>query len=999
MKDYKIISDFIIFDELDADSVGTNFRAGEIKERQVEKHCLLVDVHPSLTSSPIVWKRTRALIEGIKNQNIPGLYSPEKVIEEGEKALLIYPFHKGTSLENVLADAKEKGEPMDLDLIFSLVMEIADVLDSSSTIIINKRKSFHGALTPDNVIMDFDGKVSLRNYGIFPYLENAPQFLKETAKRFDEMLAPELVQGGNLTAQSDIYHLGNITYRLLTGQYFRYNPAETFESQLAKIDLEEHIYSSQEDFPKKCIGLFLRALNPDPSKRFASIKEFKEYISRHFRIEELSSATFMLAYFMNLLYKKTIEEEEIVLKEELSYTMPERRPVPKKPAAIREARLEDYKVEDLLIELEQQKRSRMKILVPFIVIFIVVIGIAAYLFISQQKEVQKQRQAAIQKDQEMKQEMERRITQMKSDLLAEYQKRLQLIEQKAATTEDEKKSQEEIIEQLKTWKEQQEQRLQKEAELATLQAKQRQQLAKQQQPVVKKEQPVVKKEQPVVKKEQQPEPAKEKVAAAKPKTQPSIKQEPVKQTKAPPVKEVKTIQVGDIIPIDSVTFTPSKLSGERKFMAADLALPKPITEKYKGQNLTITPDILVNELGSVTETKISEKLPDELQSKVDNILKTWTYIPAEKDKVKVKVWTRVKLTITFEGTPEKVTPGTQLTNIIPLRSVTFKPSKITGTRTLEAKNIKLSDSTRKKYEGKALTIDSDLLINEAGDVIQVKIKDKLPRELESTVTKRLKTWTYVPAEKDKTKVKVWLPATLTINFEGPPKPSVVRGAVIPLKSLTFRPSKVSGERKLEADELKLSNNIKNKYSGQTLTINSEILINETGKVIQVKIKDKWPQELKSKAEEIFKAWKYIAPEKDKVKVKTWMTARLNVAFKKAPPTPSKELSPEQLTNIIPLDSVTYRPSKISGERKLDADKLKLSRDTRKKYKGQTVTIKSTLLINETGGVIKVRVEGDWPDDIKTAAAMAFIKWKFIAAEKDKAKVKVWFPARLTISFE
>jgi hypothetical protein len=70
-------------------------------------------------------------------------------------------------------------------------------------------------------------------------------------------------------------------------------------------------------------------------------------------------------------------------------------------------------------------------------------------------------------------------------------------------------------------------------------------------------------------------------------------------------------------------------------------------EKYKGQKLTVSFDILINESGRVTETKIKGYLLTELQSQLNKILKTWLYIPADKDKVKVKVWLPVVLTIAF----------------------------------------------------------------------------------------------------------------------------------------------------------------------------------------------------------------------------------------------------------------------------------------------------------------------------------------------------------------
>jgi serine/threonine protein kinase len=96
----------------------------------------------------------------------------EKIIkEEGSpKALLIYPLIKGRTFEKVLENSMEKDLPINFDLAFSIAIAIADLIDTGSSIVVSGQKSFHGFLTPDNILIDYDGKIYLKNYGIFPYL-------------------------------------------------------------------------------------------------------------------------------------------------------------------------------------------------------------------------------------------------------------------------------------------------------------------------------------------------------------------------------------------------------------------------------------------------------------------------------------------------------------------------------------------------------------------------------------------------------------------------------------------------------------------------------------------------------------------------------------------------------------------------------------------------------------------------------------------------------------
>jgi hypothetical protein len=863
MDKYKIAGNHVMFEELDSDSLGTNYRAGVIKDKKVEKHCLLTEVYPAVVNSPKAWRRVKILIEGIKNQNIPGLYCPEEIVEEDQRAMLVYPFVNGKSFEDLLEDTARTRTAMELELIFSIVFEIADALDNSSAIIINKKKSFHGVVTPDNIFFDFDGKVYLRNYGIFPYLDDAPELLTETIKKFKDMFAPEVLQNKGLTVQSDIYHLGNIIHRLFTGNYFQHLSGEDFESRLAKIELEEHIMLPEESFGPKIMQLLKKTLNPDPSKRFASIKEFKEYISKYFRIEELSSATFMLAYFMNMEYKKTIEEREEHFSKELSYSVPEIKLKAKALIPIKKDKIDDAMIEDILIELEQQKRSRVKLIVPFVVILLVVIGVFGYLFIKQQKETQLQKEAQI----KLQQEADRRIAEVKAQLIEEYQRRIKSIEEKTATTEEEKKGQADEIERLKTWRAEQEQeqiRLIRERQeaLARLERERKQREA--QQKIEKQKSPEITK-------------PKETEAATKPEIKPTVEQPEIKQP------QVKTLNIGDMISLDSVTFAPSKLIGSSSFNSQDLKLPGSVLNKYGGQNLTVESDILINEFGSVTGTKIKGGLPTELQSEVNNILKTWRYIAAEKDKVKVKVWMPVKLTVAFEGKPQKEieAEAPKITAPVPLTSLTYKPSKISGISKLTEDNLKLSGAIKKRYAGQKLNINTSILINEGGNVTDVKIKGNWPNEIKSKITDILEKWTYTPAEKNKVKVKVWLPTELTIAFKKPaPKEVVIPipKSLTPLNEVTYRPSKMSGSSNLKANDLKLPGAIKRQYKGKTITINAAILINEVGGIIRVTLKGDWPAQLKSKVEKALNTWKYIPAEKDKVKVAVWLPVRVRVSF-------------------------------------------------------------------------------------------------------------------------
>lgn len=743
MSDYRILKNYFVYDTLHTDALGANFRAGEIKERKASSHCLLTEVDKHFINTPNLWRRIYTLIEGIKKPNIPGLLSPDATIIDEGYALLVYPFIKGKDLATVLSSATRSNTEMELELAFSIALEIADVLENGGSITINKQKSFHGVLTPDNILIDYDGKIYLKNYGIFPYLSTGdnPQLLDGVIQKYGEILPPETAQHKIMTPQSDVYLLANLTFRMLTGKYISNSSGESLETQLEALEMAGPLMGADEVIAAKIPEIFQRALAPDPAGRFASIKEFKEFISRKLRIEELSSATFMLAYFMNQLYTGKIEKEDAALQEELNYTIPEEKPVIE-PVPV--AQPDQHMMEDILVELEHQKRSRTRLFIPLVALIIILLGVSGYLFVKQQKDAEQQEKARI----ERAKQFEDSIAQMKADLSKQYQERLKEIEQRNATTDDEKKAQNDEIERLKKWKDEQE----KES-IRQLRARQAS-LMKQPASKPKKQQPVepVKVDKPEIKTEI-------------PTPKPEIKKEEVKTTSPTPAQTTAapTVKRGDLVALDTLSFTPSKLRGDRKLKAGTLKLPPAVSKQYAGKTLAITSDVLVNERGVVKEATVKGDLPAEIKTAIEGVLKTWTYVPAEKDKVKVKVRMPVEITLAFEA---QTTLGkTPTENVAPLDSVSYRPSKLRGARKLKAADLNLPSSVTRKYKGQTLTIRASILINEFGSIKAATIKGDFPQELKMKLMDVFRTkWKYVPAEKGDKKVKVWFPARIQVTF-------------------------------------------------------------------------------------------------------------------------------------------------------------------------------------------------------------------------------------------
>ncbi|HMN46275.1 MAG TPA: serine/threonine-protein kinase [Povalibacter sp.] len=99
----------------------------------------------------------------------------------------------------------------------------------------HQRLVVHRDLKPGNILVTADGSVKLLDFGIAKLLERAPDESPrdQTATQWRvmtiEYASPEQVRGGVITTVSDVYSLGVVLYRLLTGQSPYRSATDTIE--------------------------------------------------------------------------------------------------------------------------------------------------------------------------------------------------------------------------------------------------------------------------------------------------------------------------------------------------------------------------------------------------------------------------------------------------------------------------------------------------------------------------------------------------------------------------------------------------------------------------------------------------------------------------------------------------------------------------------------------------------------------------------------------------
>lgn len=173
--------------------------------------------------------------------------------------------------------------------------------------LIKKYGIVHNDLHSGNIIRrDYDGQYVLLDFG----LAIQDSHCVKSSSRFDgaiEYCAPEKLERGDISTQSDVYALGILLYEMLTGRVpFPYSNGSTLESARTRVymqhindappaiyDLREQAYETTHpgetyvrDYPEELEALILKCLEKKPRDRFENAKELLISFERNFDSEQ-----------------------------------------------------------------------------------------------------------------------------------------------------------------------------------------------------------------------------------------------------------------------------------------------------------------------------------------------------------------------------------------------------------------------------------------------------------------------------------------------------------------------------------------------------------------------------------------------------------------------------------------------------------------------------------------------------------------------------------------
>ena len=204
------------------------------------------------------------ILARLSHPNIAMVYS---LVEEEDELYLVMEYVKGETLDSYL----ERHGRLDLNACFALFHQALDGIQHA-----HEGGVVHRDIKSSNLMLDPTGQVKWIDFGI-ALMQGRERMTREGGLMgTPEYMAPEQVRGEAGTIRSDVYSLGIVLYRMLTGKR-PFGGTGEYEVMRAHVEtLPPRPREQGAEIDASLESVLLQALAKDPEERFPSVSAFQE---------------------------------------------------------------------------------------------------------------------------------------------------------------------------------------------------------------------------------------------------------------------------------------------------------------------------------------------------------------------------------------------------------------------------------------------------------------------------------------------------------------------------------------------------------------------------------------------------------------------------------------------------------------------------------------------------------------------------------------------------
>ncbi len=188
-----------------------------------------------------------------------------------------------TEMHKALFDRGDGGIPH--QLVARIAAEVAEALEfahHAKDAEGRPMKLVHRDVTPDNVMVSFDGKVKLLDFGVAKAETQRQKTDAGMLKGKFAYMSPEQYQGQTLDGRADVFSLGACMYEAMTGMAL-FHRASEYETMGAIVgdDPAPRVRALKPQVPKGLDNIVAQALAKSRDKRFSSAGALHQALERY----------------------------------------------------------------------------------------------------------------------------------------------------------------------------------------------------------------------------------------------------------------------------------------------------------------------------------------------------------------------------------------------------------------------------------------------------------------------------------------------------------------------------------------------------------------------------------------------------------------------------------------------------------------------------------------------------------------------------------------------